>query len=71
MKKLFFLILTCLFISTSAFADKTKFTLTAPKVVALGEQFRISYNLNEKGSNLKLPAIKGFQILMALQHQLA
>jgi hypothetical protein len=64
MKKLFFLILTCLFISTSAFADKTKFTATAPKVVALGEQFRISFSINEKGSNLKLPALKGFQILM-------
>ena len=64
MKKLFFLILTCLFISTSAFADKTKFTATAPKVVALGEQFRISFSINEKGSNLKLPALKGFRILM-------
>ncbi|MRT94788.1 BatD family protein [Ancylomarina sp. 16SWW S1-10-2] len=64
MKRLFFLILTCLFISTSAFADNTKFTATAPKVVALGEQFRISYSINEKGSNLKLPALKGFQILM-------
>ncbi len=64
MKKLFFLILTCLFISTSAFADKTRFTVTAPKVVALGEQFRVSYSINEKGSNLKLPSLKGFQILM-------
>lgn len=63
MKRLFFLILTCLFISTSAFADKTKFTVTAPKVVALGEQFRLSYVLNEKGSNLKLPAIKGCKVL--------
>ncbi len=63
MKKLFFLLLTCLFISTSAFADKTKFTAQAPKVVALGEQFRLSYNLNQKGSNLKLPPIKGCQIV--------
>jgi len=64
MKKLFFLLLTCLFISTSAFADKTKFTATAPNVVALGEQFRLSYSLNEKGKNLKLPSLDGFQILM-------
>jgi len=64
MKRIFFLLLTCLFISTSAFADKTKFTATAPNVVALGEQFRLSYSLNEKGTNLRLPAIKGFQILM-------
>ena len=64
MKRLFFLLLTCILISTSAFADKTKFTAKAPNVVALGEQFRISYSINEKGSNLKLPPIKGFQILM-------
>jgi len=64
MKKLFFLLLTCLFISTSAFADKTKFTVKAPNVVAMGEQFRLSYSLNEKGKNIKLPSLTGFQILM-------
>ncbi|MCZ4696169.1 protein BatD [Ancylomarina euxinus] len=64
MKRLFFLLLTCLFISTSAFADKTKFTATAPNVVALGEQFRLSYSLNEKGEGLKLPVIKGFRVLL-------
>ena len=64
MKRLVFLLLTCLFISTSAFADKTKFTAKAPNVVALGEQFRLSYSINEKGENLKLPAIKGFRVLM-------
>lgn len=64
MKKLFFLLLTCLFIGTSAFADKTKFTVKAPNVVALGEKFQLSYSLNEKGKKLKLPSLSGFQILM-------
>jgi len=63
MKRLFFLLLTYLFISTTVFADKTKFTVKAPNIVALGEQFRLSYSVNEKGSNLKLPPIKGCKVL--------
>lgn len=64
MKRLFFLILTCLLFNASLFADETKLTATAPKVVALGEQFRISYSLNKQGSKLQLPSMSGFDVLM-------
>lgn len=64
MKKIFFLLLAVITISNTAFAEKIKFTASAPRVVEVGEQFRLSYSLNEKGKNIQLPSLTGFRILM-------
>ncbi|MGQ1909266.1 BatD family protein [Marinifilum sp. RC60d5] len=64
MKKLFFLLLATIFISSSAIAEEVKFTASAPKVVEVGEQFRLVYSINEKGKDLKMPSLAGFRVLM-------
>ncbi len=64
MKKIFFSLLTVILITTSVFADEIKFTASAPNVVELGEQFRLTYSVNSKGKNIQLPALDGFRVLM-------
>lgn len=50
----------------SANAVQTRFTMEAPGAVEVGQQFRLSFTLNEQGSNLKLPPgiENNFDILM-------
>lgn len=48
----------------SAFAQDITFTAEAPRVVEVGENFRLIYTLNGKGNNIELAEIKGFQLLM-------
>jgi len=47
-------------------AEQTRFVMSAPTAVEMGQQFRLSFSLNERGSNLKLPPglSDNFQILM-------
>ena len=44
-------------------AQDATFSASAPGVVEVGEQFRLSYSLNQQGEDLKLPALKGFELL--------
>jgi len=55
-----------LFTTVSVQAVQTRFTMSAPNAVEMGKQFRLSFTLNEKGSNLKLPPgiENNFDILM-------
>jgi hypothetical protein len=55
-----------LFTSVSVQAVQTRFTMSAPNAVEMGKQFRLSFTLNEKGTNLKLPPgiENNFDILM-------
>lgn len=46
------------------FAEQVSFTMEAPRVVELGEQFRLSFSVNAKGQNLKLPELTDFDVLM-------
>ncbi len=57
-----FLFLTVL----AAHAEQTRFVMSAPNAVEAGKQFRLSFTLNERGSNLKLPPDlnSNFDILM-------
>lgn len=50
----------------TASAVQTRFTMEAPTAVEVGQQFRLSFTLNEQGSNLKLPPgiENNFDILM-------
>jgi hypothetical protein len=63
MKK-FYLLLFVLLLSIQGFADQVNFTMEAPKIVELGEQFRLAFSINVQGQNLKLPQLDDFEILM-------
>ena len=58
-------ILVALFFALSGWAaEKITFTMEAPQVVELGEQFRLAFSVNAKGQNLKLPDLSDFDVLM-------
>ncbi len=57
------IILLTLLSTTICAQNDIKFTASAKKVVAIGEQFRLTYELNAKGSNFKPPDLKNFNIL--------
>jgi hypothetical protein len=44
-------------------AQKVTFTASSQNVVAVGEQFRLNYKLNNRGSNFQAPNLKGFRVL--------
>lgn len=54
------------FTVVTAHAEKTRFVMSAPTAVEMGNQFRLSFTLNERGNNLKLPPglSDNFNILM-------
>ena len=65
MKKLvIYIFLFCAAIA--ARAEQTRFTMSAPSAVEMGQQFRLSFQLNDRGTNLQLPPglSDNFQILM-------
>ena len=45
-------------------AQQVSFTMEAPKIVELGEQFKLTFTLNASGQNLKLPVLSDFDVLM-------
>ena len=57
---LFFLLVT------GASAEQTRFVMSAPNAVEMGKQFRLTFTLNERGSNLELPPglTNNFDVLM-------
>ena len=63
MNRKIFIILSFFLFSFTAWAQNVEFTLSAPKVVEMGEQFRLTYVLNQRGENLKLPELENFEIL--------
>lgn len=58
------ILLTFALITAGSFAESTQFTMTAPNVVRVGEQFRLSFTLNDSGTELQLPDLSNFEILM-------
>ncbi|MGQ8335495.1 BatD family protein [Sunxiuqinia sp. A32] len=60
------IVFTILFIATALLsnADNVKFTMSGPNVVSVGEQFRLSFTLNERGTDLQLPDMSNFEVLM-------
>ncbi len=63
-RRLKFIFYALLFALPGWAADKVTFTMEAPQVVELGEQFRLEFSLNAKGQNLKLPNLTDFDVLM-------
>lgn len=58
-----YILLFFLLTFSNAFAD-VEFTATAPRAVVQGAKFQLVYSVNDKGSDLRVPDIKDFQILM-------
>ena len=68
MRKLIFLLITLVTVNTNVFADsKVSFAASAPDVVVVGDQFRLTYTVTtQKVRDFRAPSIKGFDVLMAL-----
>lgn len=66
MRKLFFLFITLFIAVTKITADdKTSFVTNAPEVVANGDQFRLTFNVNTQNiREFRAPSIKDFDVLM-------
>ena len=64
MKRILFLLLILLVNAVPGFCEEIQFTASAPKVVEVGEQFRLTFSINERGKNLQLPKLNNFTILM-------
>jgi hypothetical protein len=45
-------------------ADNVRFTMEGPEAVAAGEQFRLGFTINEGGTELQLPDLSNFDVLM-------
>ena len=63
-KKLKLILLSLLFTLPGWATEKIVFTMEAPQVVELGEQFRLAFSVNANGQNLKLPNLSDFDVLM-------
>ena len=65
MRKLIIILMTLMAYSTQTFADKVSFVASAPDVVVVGDQFRLSYTVTtQKVCDFRAPSIKGFDVLM-------
>ncbi len=62
--KQLYLLVCILLISLQGISQQVNFTMEGPKVVELGEQFRLAFTLNARGQNLKLPELSDFDVLM-------
>jgi hypothetical protein len=58
-----FLFLVLLLTGTTTLQAQVTFRASAPNGVVKGEQFRLSYTLNQEGKDLRLPDLKGFDVL--------
>ena len=65
MRKLIIILMTLMAYSTQTFADKVSFVASAPDVVVVGDQFRLSYTVTtQKVKDFRAPSINGFDVLM-------
>ena len=65
MRKLIIILMTLMAYSTQTFADKVSFVASAPDVVVVGDQFRLSYTVTtQKVKDFRAHSIKGFDVLM-------
>lgn len=64
MRSFIIAIIICILGGVKGFAQDVKLEVSAPSVVGVGEQFKLIYKLSKRGENMKLPALKGFELLM-------
>lgn len=58
------ILLILLLIGYAAMADNVRFVMEGPEAVAMGEQFRLGFTLNDRGTDLQLPDLSNFDVLM-------
>jgi hypothetical protein len=58
---LFFVLLI---VGLRATGQDTRLVMSAPNAVSVGDQFRLTFNINQEGKNLTLPELPGFDVLM-------
>ena len=58
------ILLILIFVGYSTMADNVQFVMDGPEAVAVGDQFRLSFTLNESGTDLQLPDLSNFDVLM-------
>ena len=63
MKRIIFIFFTLIISAFKANADNIQFTATAPKVVAIGEQFEVTYTITAQPSGFKPPEFKNFNLI--------
>ncbi len=64
MKKIIFFSLLTFLVNLTLLAQDATFTATAPKTVVQGSRFQLVYNINQEATDLRVPNIPDFQILM-------
>lgn len=62
MRRLFGIIIFC-FITVLSFAQDMEVNIEAPRVVAVGESFRVEFTMNQKPVNFTPPSFEGFDLL--------
>lgn len=58
------ILLILIFVGYFTMADNVQFVMEGPEAVAVGDQFRLSFTLNESGTDLQLPDLSNFDVLM-------
>jgi len=61
--KYFWVFAVLMLLSSFSFAQNVSFSASAPRVVEMGEQFRLSYTLNAKGSDFESPNFGSLRVL--------
>ncbi|MBW8325162.1 MAG: BatD family protein [Prolixibacteraceae bacterium] len=64
MIKKFKVLLILMFVGYLSMADNVRFIMEGPEAVTAGEQFRLGFTLNERGTDLQLPDLSNFDVLM-------
>lgn len=60
----FKVLLILMFVGYLSMADNVRFIMEGPEAVTAGEQFRLGFTLNERGTDLQLPDLSNFDVLM-------
>ena len=58
-----FIFFSIFWFALQANADEVKFTMSAPSIVTLGEQFSLTLSINEQGEELRMPTLDNFDVL--------
>lgn len=53
-----------MFAALATMADQVDFVMEGPEAVSLGEQFRLGFTVNQQGTDLQLPDLSNFDVLM-------
>lgn len=64
MRSFLVLFILCYFSGLKGIAQNAEFKVSAPSVVEVGDEFKLVYTLNDKGSDVRLGNLNGLNVLM-------